>query len=594
MKQILIELDVSDDFSKQLDEVKNELDSKKYNDAVFRVYSGIEDAQCTSEVVKKIYELFPDSKVLGTMSAGEISQGHLINKGVLISVLLFETSNITTFRYDNVKGIEHTIGEQICSDLNAISDIKAAEMIFPGTEINTRTLFEKISHSNRDIMIFGGYSGGHAMNAPDHFVFDENGRTGDSIYVTAYAGKDFHINAEKSIGWEPLGLPFRVTGADGNRLIELDGRPASEVYENFLNIDRTTNDNAEEGYTFPFLTKYNNDEWLRSAIHIEEDGSLNLHGYVMEGMDIQLSYGNPSTIFTKVNERLEQIRSFKPQVINLYSCIVRKSFWGTYVDVELTPFESLGSTSGIFTWGEILRNMDTGEVVEHNVTLLSIAMREGEAPQETLPKVQMDDSILQGPIAQLRRLTGLVYSAMGQLQQAHSDMRDLNSKLADMAEHDALTGLYNRGKTEELINSALNIASATNENVGLIMLDIDHFKSVNDTYGHHTGDVVLKETAKLIAEASRQYDDSFAGRWGGEEFFLVIRGMDDDALFSAAEELRKKVADHVFPHVGHVTISAGTIAASAHMGRLAIFASVDAALYQAKESGRNRVLKAVL
>jgi hypothetical protein len=279
-----------------------------------------------------------------------------------------------------------------------------------------------------------------------------------------------------------------VTKADGNRLIELDGRPASKIYERFLQIDRSQHDNAEEGYTFPLMAKHNGEEWLRSAIHIEEDGSLDLHGFVEEGTSIQLSYGNPLSIVNKVNERLNIVRMFRPQVIWLYSCIVRKAFWDNFVDMEMEPFQSLASTAGIHSWGEVIRSEKTGEVVEHNVTLLTVAMREGPAEENVpLPEVRVDDSVLRGPAAQLRRMTSMVRTIMGELQKAHNDLQAMNEKLTEMAERDALTGLFSRGKTEEIIGQVMEGSADSKKPYSLIMVDVDHFKQVNDRYGHHIG-----------------------------------------------------------------------------------------------------------
>lgn len=76
------------------------------------------------------------------------------------------------------------------------------------------------------------------------------------------------------------------------------------------------------------------------------------------------------TIIDQVNKRLDEIRQFKPQAIFIYSCIVRKAFWDSYVDLELEPFEEYCPTSGFYTWGELIRDMENGEIVEHNVTTL--------------------------------------------------------------------------------------------------------------------------------------------------------------------------------------------------------------------------------
>ncbi|WP_408071991.1 FIST N-terminal domain-containing protein [Butyrivibrio sp. JL13D10] len=306
MEQILAELRDRAELFERISDILGAWNSGRYKQMLLHIYSGMEGVEFTEYVAKTLCVIFPEADIVGTMSAGEIMEGHVISKGILIGALFFETTDVNVFRYDNVKGHEAEVGRAIREQLDSIPDIKAAEMILPGTEFETKSLFDEIDECSRDIRIFGGYSGGHAMNSPVHYVFDAKGIMYNSILVTTFAGKDFYIDMDKVIGWEPLGVPFTVTRADGHKLIELGGRPASEIYERFLQIDRRLRDNAQEGYTFPLLAEYNGDQWLRSAIHIEEDGSLNMHGYVIEGMEIQLSYGNPATIVKQINERLKK------------------------------------------------------------------------------------------------------------------------------------------------------------------------------------------------------------------------------------------------------------------------------------------------
>jgi diguanylate cyclase (GGDEF)-like protein len=230
-------------------------------------------------------------------------------------------------------------------------------------------------------------------------------------------------------------------------------------------------------------------------------------------------------------------------------------------------------------------------VVEHNVTLLSIALREGDAPAEELPVVRVDDTVLEGQAALLRRLTSLVYTTMGELQKAQNHLRQLNEKLTVMAERDALTGVYNRGKIEDLICHALDSSRDHGTPVSLIMVDVDHFKQVNDVYGHHIGDVVLQGIARLIQSVG-DTSSGCAGRWGGEEFFLLLPDTGEQEAMMAAEHLRLSVAKRPFPEVGNVTISLGVITVEGEMDRKWVFSRVDDALYQAKEGGRNRTVQA--
>lgn len=596
MKQILIELQSDLAVDQQLESITREWQNGAYRSLLVHVFCGLSDVSPTIEVVRTVRAQMPDAQVVGTMSAGEICEGKLTPKGVLVSAIMAESSDIRVIRHDGLEGNEASIGDALCHELQQIQDLKAAELIFPGIAMNTLALYEHLSRCRTDIQVFGGYSGGHELNSPQYFLFDEKDVLRDSMYVVAYAGADLHVSMGKLIGWDPLGLPLTVTKAEGNRLIELNGRPASEVYESFLKIDRTQIDNALAGYEFPLIATHDGDKNLRSTIHIDEDGALVLHGHVPEETQVHLSYGNPSLIIELVNDRLETLSAFCPQVIFLFSCIVRKQFWGDLVDIEMSPFAELASTVGFHTWGEVMRDMRSGEVVEHNVTLLSIAMREGNIQESASVAPCVDPSVLHGQASLLSRLASLVNTTMRELQEAHNDLMVLNRRLTIMAERDALTSLYNRGKTERLIHDALDEAVGTDATTSLIMTDIDHFKHVNDTFGHDVGDSVLRDVAFLLSDAVANTPDSAAGRWGGEEFFLLLPHTELDEAVRIAEDLRQNVERHEFIGAGHVTISLGVLSVTAAEAvadqRTSLFTSVDNALYRAKNEGRNRVVVA--
>ncbi len=193
----------------------------------------------------------------------------------------------------------------------------------------------------------------------------------------------------------------------------------------------------------------------------------------------------------------------------------------------------------------------------------------------------------------LRRLTNLIFITMGELQKAHSDLLKLNEKLSVMAERDSLTGLYNRRKIDERINIALDDTAKMGQKVSLIMVDVDHFKKVNDLYGHHTGDEVLREIADVL-QAVAEASGGCAGRWGGEEFFLLLPDTNEEEAMTAAEHLRMSVGKRSFSGVGKVTISLGVITVQGEADRRQVFSSIDSALYQAKAGGRNRTVRAEL
>ncbi len=583
MEQILVEYDFNKSVPEQMSEVTDKVRSGNYRSALIHVYSGLPDEEMLVRLCGELRVCCGTDLIVGSMSAGEIMEGRMIKRGILISVILFEESQVTILRFDDVKGNEVSTGIRVRETLDAVEDLKGAEVMFPGTEMDTEHMFAEISRCRDEIQIFGGYPGGHRLNSPEHFIFDASGAMYNSMFLVTYAGKNLHFDMDKSIGWVSLGMAFKVTRAEGKHLLELDGHPAAEVYERFLQIDRKEHNNAEEAFEFPLMARQNGEDRLRSVVHIEEDGSLWLHGFVKEGMDIHLTYGDPSNIVDTVNKRLEVLRKFRPQVILLYSCVVRKTFWEDFVDMEMVPFAQMCSTAGFHTWGEILRNAHTGELGENNITLLSIGMREGDAPSGQISSVRVDDTVLQGQASVLRRLTRLVYTTMDELQRAHNQLKI-------MAERDALTGLYNRGTIEQMINETLK----SGKTVSLVMLDLDFFKKVNDTHGHDVGDMTLRELAEIINRSMRSYVKPAAGRWGGEEFFVLLPNVGLEASSIYAERLLRSVDCHIFPVIGHQTISEGVITISGAPEKKDVYKAVDDALYRAKKAGRNRVERAFL
>ena len=159
-------------------------------------------------------------------------------------------------------------------------------------------------------------------------------------------------------------------------------------------------------------------------------------------------------------------------------------------------------------------------------------------------------------------------------------------QLAQMAHVDALTGLASRRRVEEFLRQEI-AQLAQGRALSLIILDIDHFKQVNDSYGHNTGDTVLRGVARLMQHRVRLED--LIGRWGGEEFLVICTDSPMAAAMELAERLRQRLEQHSFNEVGTKTASFGVAAAMLDDTPESLVARADSALYRAKTSGRNRV-----
>ena len=154
---------------------------------------------------------------------------------------------------------------------------------------------------------------------------------------------------------------------------------------------------------------------------------------------------------------------------------------------------------------------------------------------------------------------------------------------------DCLTQLLNRAGIMDALNHELSRSHRSREPFAVIMADVDHFKHINDTYGHPAGDEVLCEVASRIKTSLRTYDS--VGRFGGEEFLGIVPGCDEPAAFQVAEKIREAVCSTPIPMAGRgerVTISLGVNAMQPATSANALLAAADSALYQAKHAGRNR------
>jgi len=163
-------------------------------------------------------------------------------------------------------------------------------------------------------------------------------------------------------------------------------------------------------------------------------------------------------------------------------------------------------------------------------------------------------------------------------------------ELRSQAMRDGLTGLWNRTAFLDLFKGELERAGRVSGRSGLMLIDLDHFKRINDTYGHLAGDHVLKEVARRLCRNVRSYD--FVGRYGGEEFLIALPGSGREQLCHRAEAIRKSICSEPVrtPH-GDVPVSISIGVAVAESGERCasdVLAVADVGLYRAKDSGRNR------
>jgi diguanylate cyclase (GGDEF)-like protein len=193
----------------------------------------------------------------------------------------------------------------------------------------------------------------------------------------------------------------------------------------------------------------------------------------------------------------------------------------------------------------------------------------------------------------LRRHTELVERQAKDLAKANQRLTEQSQRLYEASITDALTGLGNRAHAMERLHAAIEGPSAKPSEVSLLLLDLDHFKGINDRYGHQAGDQVLRQTAQAIAALLPSGCSAF--RMGGEEFMVLCEGLGEAAVEALAEAIRERVASLRIDH-GSRTLSVSVSIGLCHLARLdapdlrTAYAQADRALYRAKHQGRNQVV----
>lgn len=189
-------------------------------------------------------------------------------------------------------------------------------------------------------------------------------------------------------------------------------------------------------------------------------------------------------------------------------------------------------------------------------------------------------------------LTG-VYDDHDQLKELLGVSRDiteqvrLREEIIRLSQTDKLTQLYNRSRIEDLLEDEYKRANRTDSPFAVIFLDVDHFKWVNDRFGHQAGDRLLNELSTMLLDNIRQTDR--VGRWGGEEFFFILPDTDAAGALLFGEKIRLKISQYPFTNPTHITASLGVAVYQGCGTLMDLIARADAAMYAAKKAGRNQV-----
>ena len=563
--------------------------------------------QCNGDLANRlvgiISERIPQALIVGGSTNGSIFDGELMSGGnvdvhVAIACDVFEDPDakleVLQYRFDY-----ESQDETIRALIQAVAErpwVKAVESVSTMVNVNTPELCSEASCLPSGIAWFGGCVTGpddSDINSGAPFVLSSAGELSNrGIVFVLYGGDNLHVMTQATVGWKPLGMPFAITALDRAELVELDGKPAFDVYHRYLKIANDENF-FHSSVLFPFAFDHGDLTILKTPTKVNDDGSLTMTSDISgERRTCRLAYGDPATVLHDIKENARAMQDFAPQSILAFSCSARRFYWGDdYVSRETRPFAKIAPLVGFFTAGEFIRNGD--DVTLCNVTLVIAGLREGEPEDRELIDLQVED-------AEFSRQMKIVHILSAFVGETAADAQKALDQMEVMARTDGLTQLNNRRQIELILE---HVVEDYNKSFGashgspatmppvLVMLDLDDFKRVNDIFGHKAGDIVLSTLGAILKEHFSELGFiAEAGRWGGEEFFIVFDGCSFEDAHDLVEDLRVRFSETLFEKSGQHTMSIGITQVRLGESPDEACIRVDEALYEAKRQGKNRIV----
>ena len=588
MRQFQFTYQNEDKFVNSLRKINQWRQSSVSSTVFFQIYTSKLNRPKIETVCAMIDREMPGAYYMGCSAFGNILMGDFTDEEITIVCSVFEyfTTKIKILQYPLTGESAEDVTSSLIDEVKASPWCKCVMTYATMRGMSMTDFCDGLKDLPPDVQFFGGGAFNIDINSEYACIFSSAARISDhAVAFALIGGEDFNVTSTYITGWKPLGRELQVTNADGPILLELDGKPAYEVYYKYLKI-KNDDDFFNNTLEFPFFYEHNGIDLLRAPIASERDGSIVMTADMEKNVKARIAYGDPWTILANVNEEATKLRNFIPEAISVFSCAARRTYWGDdEVGKETLPFQSIAPTSGFYTAGEFLRT--NGFVNQHNVTMVIAAMREGKRDMDSIRNVEISNSALSGKVSMINRLATFIQAATEELEEA-------NRQLKISSVTDGLTGVYNRREIQNRINAIIEGSEEETDKHGtnsLIMLDIDDFKSVNDTYGHKEGDEVLQKLgAMMIDVVKRTVPDGAVGRWGGEEFMVLLPDTDESKAKDLAELLRVNFSVINFTNAPSQTLSLGVTQIKSTDSPDDACMRVDKALYDGKNSGKNKVV----
>ena len=574
-----------DELKEIVEIIKNHEYYESASGVLLQLYNPKTDAD-DEAIVEYINDQCPKACLVGLTCANIADAEYDIEDNPIeLNVTFFAKTKLYEMDFDMREATGFEAGIMVNNQLEEIPNERCMLVCYSCSSEAMHSFVHEYRHHK--LPLFGARAGRSIRALNTAKVYGTKARE-NGIVAVIMASDSLHVYMDNCLGFVEIGVEMRVTKTEGDNIIAtVDHKPAVEVYQKYLRVkpNRFFVQNVCE---FPFIFHNRDCVMARVPSACRDDGSIVFTANVYQGDTFRLSYGNSANLFSVINQSIEGLKRFKPEAVFLFECGNRVRFLRDEAPKETAGYQKFAPEASVAIGYAELFITPEGNGGALNSALVAVGLSEDEkAVDRVNPYLIAAKSI--EPATDRRGYIPFVDRILNFLETTSIELDSVNKDLGKIAYTDQLTKIYNRWELKHKLDDTLKMCAENATQASLIFMDIDHFKHVNDTYGHDVGDMVLRNVVTVINEHLKT--QHVFGRWGGEEFIYILpdTGLDEAAQF--AETLRSSIEAHVFEKVNHVTMSFGVTQTRKSDDVDSFVKRADEALYTAKESGRNRVVR---
>ncbi|MBK1842326.1 GGDEF domain-containing protein [Azospirillum sp. YIM B02556] len=551
-----------------------------------QIFSAPTDRQWIETVAGEALRALPKAVVIGATTVGEVADGRTVVGTTTLALSFFDSTDLVPVAFACEPGEEHAAGSRIGRAAAGGGEPPAGLLLLATPlSLDAAQLLRGIADTAADVPVFGGGAGDYAVMGRSLVSLGTTCFERGAVAVLFF-GSALAIERRTYLGWQPLSREMTVTGVEGTLVRTVDDGPAFDIYRRYLGIPDDRNFFLN-GLEFPFLFQRDGQELARVPIAVEPGGALRFVADIGVGETFRLGYGNPSMIVAEARTIQDTMSRFAPEAVFLYTCGCRRFLMQEDADLETAPFQTIAPTAGFYTYGEFFGQGHGLHLL--NSTMVAVGMREGPriAQGAAVPPAAELPAEVADPYA--NKHSRVVSHLVHFIDAVTRDLEASNRELTRLSITDKLTQLSNRAMLDVTLDKEISRSNRHGETFSVILIDIDHFKQVNDRHGHNVGDAVIVHVAQVMKRMLRDCDTF--GRWGGEEFLAILPNTPSDKAEQVAETMRKAVQESRVPVVDSKTVSLGVTSFRIGDTPALLVGRADKALYGAKIAGRNRVVR---